>query len=403
MALVRLLKGPGLLSIANAVVGLAGVLIIVRLAGSAQFAIYTVDLVKLSLLGLLYELVPSAYVIIRSQKDQTTKADLASFCLVGMIASPVLIFAVGQTPIISGYSNWMMVYGAYLPIQRYLDVKLQSEGRLREYFQLGFLVGLFRLLFLGAAFALASNFMTSLDILWASLALGAFLSLVLAAALRRGDLAPFIRGNHVASIGRLVQARADYVPYYLNVGLKRVRDASITLVSSFVVGDQMELARYLLAFRGLEIVCAQLRVVEGLLMNVAARLAIAKTRARSFVILSVLGQGAAFVLSLVLAGWASADRALVLTSFVASLFVYPYVFELLRRADAYAASDPRRVTVSLAAFIIVLAATILVVRELNLLTAAGLMLAPLLGQTAAALTYLAPGRKAPPTRASGPS
>jgi hypothetical protein len=88
----------------------------------------------------------------------------------------------------------------------------------------------------------------------------------------------------------------------------------------------------------------------------------------------------------------SVDSVAVFAAAVASLFLYPYVAELVLRSDAYAAFTPHRVTISLLAFLAGISITIGVAMQLTELSAPVLVLAPLVGQTLASVSYLLSGR-----------
>ncbi len=386
MQLFARLRLPWVFSMAAAGLGLLATLMIVWFAGASAFAHYAIDLAKLSLAVLVLELVPSPYAIIRSQQDSVLKQDLATFSIVGGVFSLTVVAGLGIAGLFAKYSHWMLLYAAYLAMQRYFDVKLQAEGRLREYFQLTSLAVAFRVVLLGAAFVFFPADSSS-DVIWASLSVGSVGSLVLWVSLRQGEIAPFLRSDHWSSARRLVEMRRSYFPYYLNVALKRVRDSAMPILCGALVPDTTEVARYLLAYRGLDFVSGQLRVAEALLANFAARHEIKPTRARQFLLLAIAGQIAAFAASMLLGGQTGFDKELVLLSFLASLFIYPYVVELVRRSDAYAELQPLRVTISLGAFVVAIAAVMTTLTQLGLLTAPNLILAPLVGQSVAALTY----------------
>lgn len=380
------LREPWALSTTAAAVNLLSTLIIVWQGGAITFANYAVDMAKLSIVVLLLETLPSPYAILKAQQDETLKQDLASFALFGGAVAIALTTFLGALHLFEGYSNWIPVYAAYLAAQRYFDIKFQAEGRLKEYFQITLGAVSCRIILLLAGFGLFEGVSGS-NIVWASISIGSLCALLLWLAFHRVELDAFLRRGHWASAVRLFEARRAYAPYYLNVSLKRVRDSAMPILCGALVTDPVQVARYLLAYRGVDFVCGQLRLLEALLANLKIRQELRLEHGSFFLLLAGLGQVAAFAGSAFLASQVSFDLSAIALSLLASLLVYPYTFELVGRSNAYAQERPWLVTRALTAYIVGLVVVVVPLATFGALSAETLILAPLSGQIAAALTY----------------
>lgn len=380
------------LTISAAMLGLAATILVVRLFGLTVFADYSIDLAKLSLLLLLTELVPSSFSIFYQQKDARFRANLASFFIAASLAVLLVTFALAQTLFFSAFSAWIYLYIVCIVFQRYFDSRLQAAGRVRGFFALPFVTNLVRLAAIIAIY-LAYPGMAPNTVLWSAIALGGFASLVVMLFRYPAGITPFIHNDHLLALKEIWQLRNRYYSYYPNIALKRLRDVAMPLVSDHLVADRAEIGRYLLVFRGVEFAGGQLRVIEALLANFQLREKLAEKRFRSMLILSVAGQAVAFSASVLLLSQTGLDAALFVAAAVASLFIYPYVAELVVRSDSYASFAPHRVTISLLAFLAGIAITITVAIQFTELTAPVLVLAPLTGQILASASYFLSGKK----------
>lgn len=386
MTLIKLLQRNVGYSLAAAGFQLLSTLTAVWLAGPAVFADLTVDIFKLAVLAIFLEIVPSPYATIRWQRDPEFAPHMATFAIFSAIFCLAGWMAIAGAGLFSHLSWWMAPYAFFLGIQRYLDVKLQAENRVNEYFQILFAAGVLRLVFTAAGLLLIHGHDN--DVLWAALSLSLLLSSLVWFIRKPGEIQPFVRSGHGVSIACLYAARVHYYAYYLNTALKRLRDSFLPVAASFVVGDKVELARYLLAMRAVEFVVGQLRVVEALLANLDNRAAVHRNRTRQLLMLAALAQLATFAAAVGLAGQAGFGLNTLLLAGIASLFVYPYVFEIGYRSDAYAVDAPLRVTISFAAYALTLAIVLAALAHLQLLTAPALVTAPVMAQLVASLTYL---------------
>jgi hypothetical protein len=390
MSLFALLRRNVGYSIAASALQLLSTLATVRMAGASAFADLTVDVFKLAVITIFLELVPTPYATFRVQRDPDYARQIATFSLVSCLFCLLAWAAVAGAGLFSNATIWMAPYALYLGMQRYLDITLQADNRIREYYQMLCVAAALRLLFTVVGLATIKGH--DVAILWGALSLSSILSVMIWFAARPSEFKPFLRRGHRESLSLIFAARGAYYAYYLNTGLKRLRDSLLPVAASFVVAEKVELARYLLAMRGVEFVMGQLRLAEALLANLGNRAAVHHRRGRQLLLLAVLAQAVSFLVCVFLAGQAGFNVTTLIVSAIASLFAYPYVLEIGYRSDAYAEDAPLRVTISFAAFTATLAAALLALSRLDLLVAPGLIAAPVLAQAVASLTYLASRR-----------
>jgi hypothetical protein len=369
-----------------AATGFLATIVLVRLIGVEGFANYAIDLAKLSLFLLLLELIPSSYVIFRQQEDETLAADLASFVCLALLVLPAAVLIGGGVGVFSHFSIFMVVYAAGSVIQRYFDSRFQAQGRIGDFFLLPLVTNVIRLLLL-LGFWLIPLSASPADMAWGSLAAGILGAQAFFLLRHPAEVSAFIHSGHLRALQRLWSNRGQYVAYYPNIVLKRLRDTAMPLVCDFFAADKFEAGKYLLAYRGVDFSIGQLRVIESFFSNAGLRDALKARGGTSLLLLAVFGQLVAIVAGLLLVGQAELTWSSVTLIVLASLFVYPYVLELSARSDAYAQFRPRRVTISLLAFVAGIAIVLATAAPFTKLTALVLILAPLLGQCLASLSY----------------
>lgn len=390
MSLFALLRRNASFSIATSGLQMLSTLATVRLASPSAFSDLTIDIFKLAIVSIALEIVPSPYATIRWQQNTQYRLHMATFALGSSLFCMIGWAVIALLGVLSHFSWWMAPYAAYLGIQRYLDMMSQAENRIPEYYKSLCVAAALRLILTVVGLLVVKG--KDHDVLWASLSLSVAASFIVWMVIHPEDLRPFARRGHRESVYYLFCDRNFYYAYYLNTALKRFRDSFLPVASSFAVADKVELARYLLAMRSVEFAMGQLRIVEAILANLANRDAIFHHRTFQLLLLAALAQVAAFCVGVFLISQTGFNNETLILSAIASFIVYPYVFEISFRSDAYAQGAPLRVSVSFATFAGVLAVTLFALTKLNLLVALGLVACPLLAQTVASLTYLATRR-----------
>jgi hypothetical protein len=227
------------------------------------------------------------------------------------------------------------------------------------------------------------------DALWASLAAGS-LATQIALALRQPTFYRILTDNSpVRSIRYLATLRREYRGYYLNSLLKRARETLFPLFCDAVLPSKADLGKVLVYTRTYDTVAGQVRVLESFFIHRQTRANLAPARRRILLGSAALGHAAVIVVSSALLWNQGLSTSSVLYAAVMGLSIYPFVYELAKRSDAYARQAPREVTFSLLAFLVTLLASLATARALDALTPLVLISCIVLGQTVSALVYFA--------------
>ena len=145
MSLPGIFFATASISTSTAAFNLLCTVLLVRWFGAGVYANYLVDLSYLSLLLILLEVVPSNYSIFRLQDEPTRIRGLAALAVASAFMLDVLLLCQVIFLICSpANSVWIAPYAGAMAIKRYLDIRLQSSGRLREYFGIELLGSIIR-------------------------------------------------------------------------------------------------------------------------------------------------------------------------------------------------------------------------------------------------------------------
>jgi hypothetical protein len=374
--------------------GLLASLYIVWVFGTANFALYTISLAKLSIILLGLEIVPSQFSIFRMQHDSEFAKSITVFYLnFAVLASLLTMGAIGAGAIVS--NSWLIVPYAFVAVtQRYVEIKTQSSGIVRAFGWMPAISNFIRLVFL-LTLGLTVDRRLPADAIWGSLCIGSVAGqMFILRNFPQIQECRLVKGAF-SSVSYLFSIRSAYYPYILNSILKRAKDAFIPLVVDATVPNRSLAGEALIFFRASDAVCAQLRVLEMFLVNRSLRERITKVSRELFLLLSIIGFVATLALSLLFQYRHGIGGKSVLYSLMISSVTFPYVLELLWRNEAYAAFAPRRVTVSLLAFLTGLAGLITIAAVFGRVTTPVLILGVLAGQSMSAATYYISRRRWP--------
>lgn len=323
---------------------------VVRWFGTAAYADYIVDLAALSLVTIALEAVPGNYSLFRVQEDPGWAQTLAAQTVAGSLGVAALVALGGAGGIFQAWSGWLCVYAATLAVKKYMDIRLQSSGRLDDFMRIEAKAAAFRLVLLGAALLASVQATTAI---WGSFAVATLLAQALWFRSNRAELHDLRGAGRWAAWQMLGRNFRAYPPYYLGIALKRVKDNFVPIAADRLFASPDLLAAFFLAYRGTLFGLGQLRLVEAML-NYRRLLETAVAlgwRKRALIALGgqLLCIGASVVL-LVLSG---TPQQPWLTAVVLSALVWPVGFFMLERARAYSAFEAGRVNVGMAAYIVV--------------------------------------------------
>jgi hypothetical protein len=368
--------------------GLLSTVVIVRLYGAEAFASYVVDLAKVASISIAAELVPSSHSIFRMQQDRAFMGCLpAAYVLMGAIVA-LLVILIVLLDGFSAYSVWIHLYALAVVFHRMMDTVLLSAGETRLIYLVSAQANIVKVGILVMAGWLLPD-VPAVDIIWFSVAISLTVASLLT-ALRSRALRSMIgeRATPKESFIAMWRERRRFIPYYPTLVLKRARDVAVPLWLDYWMFEKREVARYALAYRGVEVVCGHIRVVEALLSNYKFRHAVARTRLRSMLALSILGTPVGVVAVLVMLEAAGMAREGVIgLALIASLFVAPYVFEIGARSDALAEFKPRIVGRALAVMLVVTAAGLALVAHIGAGSATEVIFVVVAAQSSGAASY----------------
>ena len=373
------------LNIAAAAAGLGGTFYIIWFFGLSEFAFYTINLAKLSLLLLGAELLPSSFTVFRLQEDERFTAAVPLFYLLFAIVAASAAGALVATELLDRASWFMVAFAFTSALQRYFDTQAQATGRVDAFFWIPATSNIARLALLAGLSQL--RIFSIADALWASLAGGSIIGQGVMLSRFPEFLAQRAYKQPLAKLHYLWSIRGAYYGYYLNSLLKRLRDTFLPLFCDFAVPSKFEIGRLLVYTRANEAVCGQVRVLEAFMVNRVIREDLRHIRRRIFWTIAPAGQAAVAAIALGLMYRHGISPINVLLAFVTGLFIYPYVAELFWRNDALASFAPQQVTISLLAFILGMALPPVCAWFLGSVSIPILISSYVLGQTLSAATY----------------
>ena len=252
---------------------------------------------------------------------------------------------------IQEYSAWMAVYAGSLSIKRYLDIRLQSSGRLQEYMNVEVMTSLARVMLMAVLFISNATAVTSI---WASLALGGILAQVYFLASNRGELVGGSKYFTGANVRRLVGGFQDYKPYYMGIVLKRLKDNLVPIVSEKVFSSKDTLAAFFLAYRGVIFAAGQIRIMEAILNhrdNLKRFMDVPLLYKAS---VAMLGQLVCIVSSVVILLLSGEDELPWKATLLLSFMMWPIVFLVLERTKAYSSFQARAINWSMVGYVAML-------------------------------------------------
>lgn len=350
MNLKQLFVKTATVNTATAACNLLGTVLLVRWFGADVYANFLVDLAYLSLLSILLEVVPSNYSLFRVQDDPTKIGGIAALAIV----TAFVLIGAAQ---VSGYalhlfnanSVWIAPYAGSLAVKRYLDIRLQSTGRLREYFGIGLLGATIRVALMGWFLWWDVQPVTAV---WASLTCATLLAQISWFAKNPDERRVFRAIVDQSAWIPLIQERRAYVPYYLGISFKRLRDNLTPILASIFFVNRETLGAFFLAYRGLLYTLGQLRVIEGLLNHRDTLATVNKLSFYHRSLVAIVGQFVSIVASLCLMFASGIESFQFLTVIILSFTVWFYIFSMLERAKAFSNYDTLSVNSSMVSYCI---------------------------------------------------
>jgi len=374
-------------TLGTAFFGFIGTIFIIKYIGASDFAQFTINTAKISVILLILETLPSQYSIFQIQVDRIFNKCVATHTGIVFLAAPTMVYLAHLMGLFSSFSYFMIVYSCGVVIQRYCDVVLQSQGRVNVFFKIPLISTFIRLCVIILLY-MAEAKLSPEDIIWSASAAGVVLSQAIFFMRNVGQFLFLINGFSISASLKIWNHRWDIASYYPNVLLKRLKDSLMPLICSFYNLDEYNTVVYLLIFRGFDFAAGQIRVIEAAFSNFGLRQKIQSSKIIDLIVLGLVGQIAAFGMSLFFI-YLSFNLTLwiaVMSAF-ASSGIYAYIWEISLRSDAYAAFKPIRVTISLSVYLIGVLIAICAASMNGELNAMDLIAANLCGQMLSLFSY----------------
>lgn len=367
VGLKRLFLKSSAVNTSTAAFNLLTTVLLVRWFGAGVYADYLVDLAYLSLISILLEVVPSNYSIFRVQDDPSWIRGLAALAVVTALLMAGVVLVSGYVfDMFHANSVWITPYAGSLAVKRYLDTRLQSTGRLQEYFEIELLGAVIRVLLMGVFLWWAVH---PVDAVWASLACATLVTQLTWFSKNQEERRIFIS----SVVGRsawipLFEERRAYVPYYMGIAFKRLRDNLVPILASNFFINRESLGAFFLAFRGLVFTVGQIRVIEGLLNHRKTLKSVVDLPFFHRAIVAVVGQFVCIAASIGLIIASGVKDFNIITVAILSFALWFYVFSMLERAKAYSNYDTLRINSSMVSYCIVEIGLVFLFIELDIRT-----------------------------------
>lgn len=351
MGLKRLFIKTSAVNSATAAFNMLSTILLVRWFSAGVYADFLVDLAYLSLTSILLEIVPSNYSLFRVQDDPSRIRGLAALAIATalIMASIALTFGYVLT-LFHGNSVWIAPYAGALAIKRYLDIRLQSTGRLREYFGIDLLGAVFRVVLMGVFLRWG---VSPVDAVWASLSGAILLAQVFwfsRNSVERGIFSAFFDRKAWLS---LFEERRAYIPYYLGIVFKRLRDNLVPILANNFFVNREALGGFFLAYRGLVFTVSQVRVIEALLIHRDTFNAFIGLHFFQRLLVAFVSQVVCVVASFGLMYSSGIEDFQPLTVLFLSFTIWFYVYSILERAKAYSSYDTLSVNAAMVSHCVV--------------------------------------------------
>ena len=349
---------------ASSVLNLLATVVTVRWFGADVYASYVVDLALLSVGMVLLEIVPSNYSVFRMQDDPSWKDSVAAQIILTMLVAIAAVIVVGlHTSLFRSYTAWMALYAATVAAKRYLDLRLQSSGRLPEFMNLEFSSSAIRLALLIFCFVLQSD---PTFAVWGSLAIASALSQAVWWVCNSSELRVLAKSVDRHAWLAICKEFPKFIPYYSGIVLKRIKDNLVPLVAEMLFSPREVLALFFLSYRGVVFAVGQIRILEALMNH---RVSLERATAMSATQLAMLTL-VVHILCLI------ASTALLIASglnelpwfatFVMSFMVWPVAYLVMERSKAYSQFQASWVNGSIIVYIVGVGTLSLVMKTLGL-------------------------------------
>lgn len=346
------LWGASTRSITVAVLNLLITVIVVRWFGAENYANYMVDLAIIGIISIVLEFVPSNYSLFKIQDDSSWLGVIVVQTIISIVFGSLITLGIFYyTDFFKDFTLWMLFYVMSLGVKRYLDIHLQSSGRLSEYLEIEVIAALVRLLLM----LMCLYFMIEGNIaIWLSLTVGIITAQVIWFIKNDNELKHFAMVFKARHWIKLFSNFDKYQPYYVGIILKRIRDNAVPLVAQYFFPTASALAAFFLAYRGVTFAVSQIRIIESLLNHRQTLNQIMSLKTKQKFLIAFAAQILCLISAFTLQFLADVGKFNYTVNIILSFIIWPIVFNILERAKAYSKYQVKRVNLSIMGYLLVI-------------------------------------------------
>lgn len=354
MGKVLLVKlwGASTRSITVAVLNLLITVIVVRWFGAENYANYMVDLAIIGIISIVLEFVPSNYSLFKIQDDSSWLGVIVVQTIISIVFGSLITLGIFYyTDSFKDFTLWMLFYVMSLSVKRYLDIHLQSSGRLNEYLEIEVIAALVRLLLM----LMCLYFMIEGNIaIWLSLTVGIITAQAIWFIKNDNELKHFAMVFKARHWIKLFSNFDKYQPYYVGIILKRIRDNAVPLVAQYFFSTASALAAFFLAYRGVTFAVSQIRIIESLLNHRQTLNQIMSLKTKQKFLITFIAQILCLISAFALQFLANVGEFNYIVNLILSFIIWPIVFNILERTKAYSNYQVKRVNYSMVGYLLVI-------------------------------------------------
>lgn len=350
--LLTKLWGASTRSITVAVLNLLITVIVVRWFGAENYANYMIDLAIIGIISIFLEFVPSNYLLFKIQDDSSWLGVIVVQTIISIVFGSLITLGIFYyTDFFKDFTLWILFYVMSLGVKRYLDIHLQSSGRLNEYLEIEVIAALVRLLLM----LMCLYFMIEGNIaIWLSLTVGIITAQVIWFIKNDNELNHFAMVFKARHWIKLFSNFDKYQPYYVGIILKRIRDNAVPLVAQYFFSTASALAAFFLAYRGVTFAVSQIRIIESLLNHRQTLNQIMSLKTKQKFLITFIAQILCLISAFSLQFLANVGEFNYIVNLILSFIIWPIVFNILERTKAYSNYQVKRVNYSMVSYLLVI-------------------------------------------------
>ena len=350
--LLTKLWGASTRSITVAVLNLLITVIVVRWFGAENYANYMIDLAIIGIISIFLEFVPSNYLLFKIQDDSSWLGVIVVQTIISIVFGSLITLGIFYyTDFFKDFTLWILFYVMSLGVKRYLDIHLQSSGRLNEYLEIEVIAALVRLLLM----LMCLYFMIEGNIaIWLSLTVGIITAQVIWFIKNDNELNHFAMVFKARHWIKLFSNFDKYQPYYVGIILKRIRDNAVPLVAQYFFSTASALAAFFLAYRGVTFAVSQIRIIESLLNHRQTLNQIMSLKTKQKFLITFIAQILCLISAFALQFLANVGEFNYIVNLILSFIIWPIVFNILERTKAYSNYQVKRVNYSMVSYLLVI-------------------------------------------------